>query len=140
MIEAGRRCWFDAAGQALGATYSPVSRHRLLVALDTAGQARAFAVFTRVQVGVHAELSAWVRGDHAGAGRQFVAEIFRFAFRRLHAKVVLALVAENNARSRRAAGRLGFRCEGRIPCWFGHHDALVLAMRPQHCNWLTEGE
>lgn len=138
VIEACDPRWFQQASEIFRTRFSAHSGHRIVAALDASGQPMALGILTRVQAGGRAELTAWVRGDHAGAGRHFLRALYAFAFNTLKVRVLLAIVASKNLASLRACRKMGFKATGYVPWWFGNTGAIVLSMVREDCNWFPK--
>lgn len=135
VLLAGDVRWFEDASQKLGATYSKASGHQIVVALDQSDAAMAYAVFTRIRRGAAAELTAWVRGDHAGFGKSFLRGIGEVAFGTLELEALTAFIAENNVPSLRACKKLGFNEKARIPHYFGAHAGVLMTCERHGFRW-----
>ena len=68
--------------------------------------------------------------------RKFLNVIFHYAFITAGKTRVTAVSEEDNHRILDINRRIGFVDEGRLKCWYGEKDGLILRMLRSECKWL----
>lgn len=82
------------------------------------------------------EMSIASNGSGRWASKEFLGVCYRYAFNQLKLRRVTAIIEDGNEKSLVMCRKLGHIEEGRLRCWFGDNDGIVMRMLREECKWL----
>lgn len=68
--------------------------------------------------------------------RDFLDVIFHYAFVTCKKKRITAVCEDDNEKAISLNKGLGFIEEGRLKCWYGNKDGIILRMLREECRWI----
>ena len=103
--------------------------------LNSDGSVAAVVVFSDFRTH-NCEMSVASNGRARWATREFLGVCYRYAFKQMEMRRVTAVVEDGNEKSLTMCRKLGHVEEGRLRCWFGERDGIVMRMLKEECKWL----
>ena len=76
--------------------------------------------------------------DKRWANKSVLYAIFAYPFKQCSCHRVLVTVKDNNKKSIRLAKKMGFKVEGKLRQMFPPHDAVLLGMLKDECQYIKE--
>lgn len=105
--------------------------------LNEDGSVAAVVIFTDFRTH-NCEMSVASDGKSMWATREFLGRCYRYAFNQMKMRRVTAIVEDGNKKSLAMCRKLGHVEEGRLCCWFGQKDGIVMRMLREECKWITK--
>lgn len=125
--------YFDFINRILGVKFEP-TQSVCIASLGLEQEILGVAVFTRFMEH-NCELSA-ASVSPRFLTRQFLDALFHYAFITAKKRRITAVIEDGNISALNMDKRLGFIEEGRLKCWYGETDGLLLRMLREECKWL----
>jgi len=127
--------YFEFINKILNVKFEPDKSPCVCIAsLSPDGDILGVAVFSRFMEH-NCELSAASVSPHF-LTRQFLDVLFHYAFITAGKRRITAVIEDGNIYALKMDKRLGFIEEGRLKCWYGEKDGIILRMLRDECRWL----
>lgn len=128
--------FLEWANQVLAVEFMPNPATTVWITrLNADGGIAAVVVFSDFRTH-NCEMSVASDGRARWATRDFLGVCYRYAFKQMEMRRVTAVVEEDNEKSLAMCRKLGHIEEGRLRCWFGAKDGIVMRMLKEECKWL----
>lgn len=122
------------ANQVLGVQFDP-AQCAWISQLHDDGSIAAVVVYSRFSVH-NVEMSIATDGRRSWATRAFLRACYRYVFVQMQKTRITVVIEEDNEKSLAMCRKLGHVEEGRLKCWFGSKDGIVMRMLKEECKWL----
>lgn len=124
----------EFANRVLDVRFDPV-QCTWISQIDDDGRIVAVVVYSRFSTH-NCEMSIATDEQRTWANRAFLRACYRYVFGQLNKTRITVVIEEDNEKSLVMCRKLGHVEEGRLKCWFGAKDGIVMRMLRSECKWL----